>query len=168
MNPWLVGGVALAAAVIGGKAAMQPKLQHFAAGEFGLWYPLMNQELLLKLDAFREAWGAPVEISKAAGSLGRHGGDAGSQHNVDRWGKVNAVDTFPKVPDGVGGYRYIETAQERNRAYQIALSVGFTGIGIYTDTTPGNLLHVDVRQAERVATWSRVAGEYKGLYEVLA
>lgn len=167
MKTVLIGGAVIAAIYLGSKAAMQPKLKYFTAGQFGLWYPLMNPQLLAKLDAFREAWGAPVEISSAAGSLGRHGGEAGSQHNVDRWGMVNAVDTFPKVKTA-SGYRYIETVEERNRAFKVAQQVGFTGIGIYTDTSPGNLVHLDVRQAAAVATWSRVAGEYRGIYEVLS
>lgn len=32
-------------------------LKHFTPDEFGPWWPQMNQELLKKLDAFRERWG---------------------------------------------------------------------------------------------------------------
>ncbi len=152
-----------------GKEMTRPKLKYFSASEFGAWWPLMNAELLKKLDEFREAWGAPVEISKASGSLGRYGGsDDHSQHNIDLWGEVSAADLFPKVSDGNGGYRYMQTVEERSRAYQIALKVGFTGIGLYTDTKPGNLMHVDTRKADRVALWSRVNGQYRGIGEVLA
>ena len=42
------------------KTATRPELKHFKPSEFGLWYPLMNAELLTKLDAFREAWGAQL------------------------------------------------------------------------------------------------------------
>ncbi len=154
------------------KTMRQPRLKYFKPSEFGIWYPMMSAELLLRLDEFREQWGAPVVISSAAGGIGRHGGDENhSQHNVDKWNEVRAVDVFPKVPDGLGGYRYINTPEERERAYQVAKQVGFTGIGLYTDTKLGNLLHVDVRQgyvAGMPATWSRVDGVYKGLSEVFA
>ncbi len=169
-NPlFLIAG--LLALFLTGRAMTRPKLNHFTASEFGVWWPLMSADLLLKLDAFREQWGAPVEISRADGALGRHGGENDkSQHNIDRWGQVLAADLMPKVADGQGGYRYMQTREERNRAFAIAKAVGFTGIGIYTDTNPGNLLHVDVRKTntERVATWSRVNKQYKGILEVLA
>ncbi len=144
-------------------------LKHFTPDEFGPWWPQMNQELLKKLDAFRERWGAPVVISPAEGSLGRHGGEFGtSQHNVDAWGEVRAVDVFPMVPAGRSGYRYMTNAEDRQRAMEVARAVGFTGIGLYTDTSPGNMLHVDVRPTADVATWSRVNGQYLGIGQVLA
>lgn len=123
----------------------------------------MNKGLLLKLDAFREVWGFPVEVSKAPGGIGRHGGEHdASQHNIDKWGEVRAVDIFPKVPDGKGGYRYIKTGAELKRAHQLALQVGMQGVGSYTDTMPGYMLHVDNRQDENnhVEQWSRVSGNY--------
>lgn len=146
---------------------MSLKLDHFDPEEFGEWWPLMCEDWLLKLDRFRDRWGAPVLVSKAIGALGRHAGDALTMHNVDRWYVVRAGDIFPKVPDGSGGFRFMCSEGERRRAYIIAKEVGFTGIGIYTDTNPGNMLHVDNR-AGRLATWSRVKGEYLGISEVLA
>lgn len=144
-------------------------LKYFSPSEFGKWWPHMSPELLRKLDAFRERWGHPVQISPANGALGRHQGHGGtSQHNVDAWGEVRAVDVFPKLPAGASGYRYIETASERARAYQMARAVGFTGIGLYTDTRPGDMLHVDVRPSSGVATWSRVDGSYMDIGQVLA
>lgn len=144
-------------------------LNHFAPDEFGEWWPDMSTDLLKKLDRFRELWGYPVEISPVDGSRGRHNGpDGHSMHNIDRWGVVRAVDVFPKVPDGKGGYRYMQTVKERQEAYATARVVGFTGIGLYVDTHPGNLLHVDNRPGEHVATWSRVNHEYLGLDEVLS
>ncbi len=162
---FVVGGLILAFVLF---SARKPKLEFFSPVEFGIWWPMMNNDLLVKLDEFRRRWGAPVEISNAQGALGRHGGESKSQHNVDRYGRVNAVDVFPKVDDGSGGYRYIQTALERQRAYQIAQDVGFTGIGLYTDTVPGNMLHLDVRSTEQVATWSRINDEYFGINSVLS
>lgn len=141
-------------------------LRHFVPSEFGIWWPYMSADLLLVLDEFREQWGYPVIVSSANGALGRHD-NTDSQHNIDKWGEVRAVDFFPMLPDGKGGYRYMSTSSDRERAYQIAKNVGFTGIGIYTDTTPGNMVHGDVR-AGSLATWSRVSGKYKGLSEVLS
>lgn len=126
----------------------------------------MNSDLLLKLDEFRHRWGAPVMISPVDGALGRHAGDSSqSQHNVDLFGEVRAADVFPRVGSG-----FIQTEGERRRAYRIAVEVGFTGIGVYTDTTPGNMLHLDVRtdrQPGNPALWSRVSGQFKGIGEVV-
>lgn len=161
MNRALIAISSLVILFLVGRAMLRPKLNYFSASEFGVWYPLMNRDLLLKLDDFRERWGRPVSISGNKHALGRHD-DSESQHNVTRWGEVRAVDVFP---DGMN------TAAERERAFEIAKEVGFTGIGLYTDTSAGNMLHVDVREPKsqgHVATWSRVAGEYGLISEVLA
>jgi len=159
----LIGFGLLAVAVfIGYRIMSRPKLDHFTASEFGVWYPLMNADLLTKLDLFRKLWGAPVVISSAEGGIGRHDGEDGtSQHNVDRLGEVRAIDVFPKVQTA-SGYRYIETGEELKRAYQIALEVGFEGIGVYTDTQPGHMLHVDTRidEDEKINKWSRINKTY--------
>ena len=144
-------------------------LKYFSPDEFRQWWGQMNPELLQKLDAFRERWGAPVRISPASGALGRHDGITGtSQHNVDAWGEVRAVDVFPMVPAGRGGYAYISSRADRERAYQTARAVGFTGIGLYTDTSPGDMLHVDVRPQTNVATWSRIDGSYMDIGQAIA
>lgn len=154
------------------KTATRPTLKYFKHSEFRDWYSLMSTDLLVKLDAFREAWGAPVRISPASRGIGRHDGPNGtSQHNVDRWGEVRAVDVFPLVEVRPGDYSYMESATDRQRAYDTAKQVGFTGIGLYTDTQPGNMLHVDIRERKgdgQVAIWSRVAGNYESIYDVLA
>lgn len=165
----LLAGVALLAFGFKGRAMDNtdndtgPTLRYFSPEEFGPWWPQMSRDLLFKLDEFRHRWGAPVIISPAEGSLGRHQGHVGeSQHNVDAWGEVRAVDVFPKVNG-----RYMTRAADRRRAYEIAQEVGFTGIGLYTDTTPGNMLHVDVRPGNRVAKWSRVGGDYLDIGQVV-
>lgn len=153
-------GLALALAVIGGRTVTRPALKHFTPAEFGVWYPLLSAELLQKLDRFRELWGAPIVVSTAVGGIGRHGGDSDtSQHNVDKWGEVRALDVFPKSHGG----GYIRDKNELRRAADAARAAGFTGIGVYTDTVPGFLVHVDVRPPKalgHVATWSRVGGQY--------
>lgn len=145
----------------------KPQLKYFKSTEFGIWWPLMSNDLLLKLDHFREVWGAPVMVSSAVGSIGRHGDDGNdSQHNVTKWGEVRAIDVFPMVGRG-----YMNSAEDLNRAHTLARHVGFTGIGLYTDTQPGYMLHVDVRKdrsTENPALWSRIDGEYLPIERVLA
>lgn len=141
-----------------GKYMNKPSLRYFKPSEFGAFYPLINSKLLILLDEFRHRWGRPVTVSPVSGAIVRHGGESNSQHNVDRWGETRAIDVFPEGMNSI---------EERQRAYQIAKDVGFTGIGLYTDTVPSNLLHVDVRPQDRVSTWARVNGEYTGIEEVV-
>lgn len=115
----------------------KPTLRHFSPLEFGAWWPLMSNDLLLKLDEFRERWGGPVSISRASGAIGRDDEpDDTSQHNPIRWGEVRAVDVIPSDMDTPG---------DRQRAFEIARDVGFTGIGVYPDWSPSPGLHLDVR-----------------------
>lgn len=132
--PVLIFGGMAALVVV--KSMTQPKLKHFKASEFGGWWPLMNRDLLLKLDEFRERWGVPVQISPASGAIGRETKGSASQHNVLRWGEVRAVDVMP-----VG----MTTEAAKRRAVEIARDVGFTGIGLYPDWQPWPGLHLDVR-----------------------
>lgn len=142
-------------------APEKKSMRYFKPGEFGGWYDKMSPELLKKLDEFRHQWGFPVMVSPHQDAVGREHPTSASQHNIIKWGEVRAVDIFPK--NSLGGF--INSAAERKRAYDIARRVGFTGVGLYTDTSPGNMLHVDVRQAS-FARWSRVAGEYGAIEKV--
>lgn len=151
-----IAGFLLLGAVV--TTATRPDLRHFKASEFGVWWPLMSTDLLVKLDAFREAWGDEVAISPATGALGRNIRDeepkAASQHNVLRWGEVRAADIMPKD---------MLTSADRRRAVQVARQVGFTGIGVYPGWEPSPGLHLDVRRdrtAANPSTWSgiKVAG----------
>lgn len=133
----------------------QVKLRYFSPSEFQGQYDLMDKNLLLKLDEFRHRWGKPVMISPVKGAVARfNGADDTSQHNADRHGHTNAVDVFPSG---------MNSEATRRRAFEIAKSVGFTGIGLYTDTKPSNMLHLDVRDGRVAgfpATWSRVNRKY--------
>lgn len=132
-------------------------LDNFQPWEFREFWSDMSPELLKKLDKFRDLWGAPVTVSTNPDALGRHLGPGDtSQHNIDRWGEVRAADIFP---EGLN-------AQTKAFAIQCAKQAGFTGIGIYTDTTPGWMMHVDVRPDRNninPATWARVSGQYVGI-----
>ena len=161
-----VGALALAY-----KAKAAPRdnlaLRYFSASEFGAYWPLMNVELLAKLDAFRQALGYPVAISQAPGAIGRPiigGGQAESGaekswHNYALHGEIMAIDVHPLPPGGA-------TADERQRWYNVAKQVGFTGIGIYPDwNRPG--MHLDVRTdrtASNPATWAGVSRGGKQIY----
>jgi hypothetical protein len=151
----IIGGIIIAITFML-KIKGKPKLKHFAPSEFGIWYPLMSNDLLIKLDKFRELMGSPVIVTSANGGIGRHDSETGtSQHNVDAWGEVRAVDVFPTING-----EYITTASQRSIVLKYAKLAGFTGIGLYTDTQPANMLHVDVRETQAVALWSRVDGQY--------
>lgn len=123
----------------------------------------MSRELLEKLYLFRFEWGRPVVISPHSGGIGRQD-ESQSQHNALAWGEVRAVDVFPVVGSG-----YIRSPVDRYRAYDLARRAGFTGIGLYTDTKPGNMVHLDVREDRppgSPALWSRVQREYLPIGEV--
>lgn len=136
-------------------------VQYFSVSEFREWADYMSSDLVYKLNKFRELWGAQVVISSNADALGRNGGiNDESQHNVDKWGEVRAADIFPEG---------MVTREDMTRAYNIAVEVGFTGIGLYNDTSKP-MMHVDVRKdrvAGSPAVWSRVAGAYLSINELL-
>jgi hypothetical protein len=118
--------------------------------EFGLWYWQLSPMLKDKLDELREECGVPIILSKDKGAIGRRlGKDDLSQHNVDKWGEVRAVDG------------YVPESMELLDFYNEAKGAGFTGIGFYTGWSKGRGFHLDVRE-DRIegapATWG---GTYK-------
>jgi len=143
----IVGGIFL---YIGGQTVRREllNLQYFKASEFGVWYPLMSVDILVKLDKFRELWGDQVMITPVQGGIGRED-NSGSMHNVLKWGEVRAIDVFPRGMDSLA---------DRQRAFKLAKQAGFTGIGLYTDTRPSNMLHVDNRDSPLF--WTRVNKVY--------
>lgn len=128
----LLGGYAVLYAL----RSYSVNLEHFSPAEFGVWWPRMDVDLLRALDAYRDALGAPLEISPATGALGRALGDGNaSQHNVARWGEVRAADVL--VPEGM----------TLRQAYEIARGLElFSGIGVYPDWYPRPGLHLDTRR----------------------
>lgn len=163
-----------------------PKLHYFDRSEFVRdedWFPLMSPRLLVLLDTFRHLTGKCI-ISPNKDAIGRRD-DTDSQHNVEKWGEVRAVDVFPtmeprglkekwKIEGEEDGYFLDSLAEEW--VYQ-AKKIGFTGIGIYPNWTykgeqrPG--MHLDVRDGTPgdPVTWGRIGNEYVSLdkaMEVLA
>jgi len=136
-------------------------MKHFSASEFGAWFPMMNDSLLVKLDALREAWGDPIMISPALGAIGRtyppgHSNYL-SRHNITKYGEVQAIDIMPLIKT-IDGNRGCDSFELR-MAFNMAKDVGFTGIGVYPDWLPHAGLHVDVRDDHKAgfpATWSGI------------
>jgi len=130
-------------------------LKYFSATEFGIWWPLLNPDLLLALDEFRERLGVPVVISPAEGAIGRLSGREGSQHLPRPM--VNAIDVMP-------------VGVSLERAYQVAREVGFTGIGLYPDWQPRPGIHLDMRpgrKPENPALWSmRLVGGNQKMFSI--
>jgi len=137
--------------------------QHFSAEEFREWSDDISPRLVTMLDVLRFKLGRPIEISLSKYALGRNlGRGKMSEHNVDEWGEVLAVDCF------IGGV--YNRAQAEAVVYE-AEGIGFTGIGVYSDTHNNQgddqvMFHLGVRPNELMgspATWGRVAGKYTSL-----
>jgi len=137
--------------------------QHFDAEEFREWSDDMSPRLVTMLDVLRFKLGSPIEISLSEYALGRNlGRNELSEHNVDEWGEVLAVDCFVS-----GVYN---RAQAEAVVYE-AEAIGFTGIGVYSDTRNNQgqeqvMFHLGVRPNELMgspATWGRISGKYTSL-----
>ena len=134
--------------------------QYFTQEEFREWSDDMSARLVTMLDVLRFKLGSPIEISLSEYALGRElGRGKMSEHNVDEWGEVLAVDCF------ISGI--YNRAQAEAVVYE-ATSIGFTGIGVYSDTHNNSgeeqvMFHLGVRPNELMgspATWGRISGKY--------
>ena len=137
--------------------------QHFDAEEFREWSDDMSARLITMLDVLRFRLGRPIAISASEYALGRNlGVGKMSEHNIDEWGEVLAVDCFVS-----GVYN---RAQAESVVYE-AEGIGFTGIGVYSDTDNNQgddqvMFHLGVRPNELMgspATWGRISGKYTSL-----
>ena len=167
----LLGGAA-AALSYGGSYQVKSnsvQLRHFSSSEFRQWWPLMNDDLVLKLDEWTDRFkkqvpGLIVIVSDRSGAIGRViKGDNeqgfGSWHNVTKHGQVRAIDVKPRVVQGG-----VSRALNRNEfliGEQLAHQVGFTGIGIYPQwQVPG--YHLDNRDTAtpgNATTWGGLLDE---------
>lgn len=114
------------------------------------WWNDLSPRLLIMLDVLRHRWGKPIHISDDLYAIGRRLGQRGtSQHNIDHYGEVRAVDI---KPDGIAN---------KEDAYAfclLAMELGFTGVGWYV-WNDSWFAHVDVRhdrQPGYPATWGEV------------
>ena len=137
--------------------------QHFTQEEFREWSDDMSASLVTMLDVLRFRFGRPIAISASDYALGRNlGVGKMSEHNVDEWGEVLAVDCF------ISG---VYSRQQAEGVVHEAIAIGFTGIGVYSDTRNNQgqdqvMFHLGVRPNELMgspATWGRVAGKYTSL-----
>ena len=137
--------------------------QHFKAEEFREWSDDMSPRLVTMLDVLRFRLGSAIEISASEYALGRElGVGKMSEHNIDHWGEVLAVDCFIS---GVCNRAQVEAV-----VYE-ATGIGFTGIGVYSDTHNNSgeeqvMFHLGVRPNEMMgspATWGRVDHDYTTL-----
>ena len=126
-------------------------MKHFKPEEFQGFYHDLSVVLCEKIDLTRERWGKPIHVSKAPGAVGRHLGiyDT-SQHNIDRWHEVRALDVMPEG---------LESAYEVGQFFELAKEIGFTGIGFYPNWKPLPGFHLDVRPG-KLATWGRIDGKH--------
>jgi len=137
--------------------------QHFSAEEFRAWADDMSPRLVTMLDILRFRLGSPIAVSGSEYALGRNlGRGKMSEHNIDEWGEVLAVDCF------IGGvYNRIQAEAVAHEAE----AIGFTGIGVYSDTRNNQgqeqvMFHLGVRPNELMgspATWGRISGKYTSL-----
>jgi hypothetical protein len=137
--------------------------QYFSQEEFREWSDDMSARLITMLDVLRFKLGSPIEISASEYALGRNlGVGKMSEHNIDHWGEVLAVDCF------IGGV--YNRAQAEAVVYE-SEGIGFTGIGVYSDTHNNQgddqvMFHLGVRPTEMMgspATWGRISGKYTSL-----
>lgn len=133
-------------------------MEYFSQSEFGEFWDLMDPDLLVVMDKFRELWGRPVLVSPAPGAIGRTTGS--SFHNYAKHGKVKAIDLMP---------RFMHTAADRKLAFECATMAGATGIGLYPDWHPSQGIHIDVgvrpgRGVHNPAKWAGVRRGGKQVY----
>jgi len=137
--------------------------QHFSAEEFRDWADDMSPRLVTMLDVLRFKLGSPIAVSGSEYALGRNlGRGKMSEHNIDEWGEVLAVDCF------ISG---VYSRQQAEAVAHEAEQIGFTGIGVYSDTRNNQgqeqvMFHLGVRPNEDMgapATWGRVNGKYTSL-----
>lgn len=118
-----------------------PRLYYFADREFHRddvnWFSLIDVRHLVMIDVTRHEHRSPIYVSPDKGAVGRRLGDDGqSWHNVDRHGLVYACDYLPDKCDNK--YRAM-------RFFDIAESIGWTGIGLYVGWPSGTRWHLDTR-----------------------
>ena len=137
--------------------------QYFSQEEFREWAEDMSPRLVTMLDVLRFRLGRPIATSASEYALGRNlGVGKMSEHNIDEWGEVLAVDCF------IGGV--YNRAQAEAVVYE-AEGIGFTGIGVYSDTRNNQgqeqvMFHLGVRPNEDMgspATWGRISSKYTSL-----
>lgn len=133
------------------------ELDHFKESEFPASVTeKVSPAFLCKLDNFRKELGCAVIPSPLAGGWFRTDGSTTSRHYIGSGNmlrKSDAGDVFPSC--------------DIFHALITAVRCGFTGIGLYFDTTlggkPKHMLHLDTRPGELVI-WTRDNKKYTTIY----
>ena len=136
------------------------ELRHFGDNEFGDDLERMDPLQLLYIDEFRNRWGASCSVK----DLGRTTGNG--FHNYVKHGAVKATDLRPEG---------MNSSIDLRRAFDIAVDIGFTGIGLYPEWASGPGIHLDIgerpgRGRGNPARWSARYNEkgkqiYEGIHE---
>lgn len=133
------------------------KLYYFSQSEFERndknWYDNCDTRLLVLIDSLRFKFGDPISISPHPRAIGRNDGDHGSYHNIDKHGKVYAIDLLPKGTEDKEIFEYV---------IELAFNTGFTGIGVYPHWNPRPGIHVDTRpdrEPNDPANWGFIRNE---------
>lgn len=141
--------------------------ENFEEQEFGSWGPYMSPRLVTMLDVLRFRLDQPIHISPHPKALGRRLGKTNeSEHNIDFWGEVLAVDCFVKR---------VFTRSQASNVIHTARMIGFTGIGIYPEWTNSSGVqqvgfHLGVRPTARMgepAEWGFLNGRQTTLEQAL-
>lgn len=133
------------------------ELNHFSEKEFPAGVTKkVSPAFLCKLDKFREALGCAVIPSPRAGGWFRTDGSTTSRHYIgsgEMLRQSDAGDVFPNC--------------DIFHALITAVRCGFTGIGLYFDTTlggkPKHMIHLDTRPGNLVI-WTRDNKKYTTIY----
>jgi len=116
--------------------------QHFDQEEFRDWAEDMSPRLVTMLDVLRFLLGSPIEVSGSEYAIGRNlGRGKMSEHNVDEWGEVLAVDCFVR-----GVYNRAQ-AEAVAREAVTASDAGDSTQWILADNTQATVTHEELKEA---------------------
>jgi hypothetical protein len=133
------------------------ELDHFSESEFPAGVTeKVSPAFLCSLDKFRKKLGFPVTPSPLEAGWFRTDGSTTSRHFIGKDGELRKADAGDMFTDCDIFYAMV-----------IAVQCGFTGIGLYVDTTLGGkkryMLHLDKRPGELVI-WVRESGIYTTIH----
>ena len=127
------------------------------------WFDLMDERLLVCVDILRYQWSdfrgedSPIRISTHPGALGRRmGRDRLSDHNIDKWGRVKAMDVMPEGLEN-----------DPVEFCMLAAACGITAYGLYPHWEPAAGVHLGMRPGVEVgspALWGAIRVDGKQDY----
>ncbi|MGE4298313.1 MAG: hypothetical protein AB7E47_09825 [Desulfovibrionaceae bacterium] len=124
-------------------------VRHFAPEEWGHDPSRVAPELVLRLDAVREAAGVPLHVHVA---FDRGGHSPASRHYATA--ERPLADAVDFHFDGQADLSPLEE-------FALLAGFGFGGMGYYPDWLPRPGWHVDLRPASPSLVWVRAGGAYR-------